>query len=436
MRKIFCALIISTGIFLASCSSDDNVIIPIDQVDPGPTCTDGIQNGDETGVDCGGSCAACPIEIENPSSYSFERNGESTVSFSGQTTRLKMGDEILSAFAVETNTTDKIQAMYAHEAGTMDFEDSDLNASDKSVRSKTAASVDFFSSNATDQALIRVDFDGWISAQVDEVFPNWEVAASEGTAGQIADGASTRYISAGGLEYNQLFNKGLIGALTVDQTLNNYLSPAVLDEADNRTNNDEEVLDGTNAYTTMEHKWDEAYGYVYGLNADPANPNADLGVDSFLNKYIGRVEGDDDFAGIADEIFQAFKLGRAAIVAKEYDIRDQQAEIIRQKISEIIGIRAVYYLQQAKAPLTQETPAYGTAFHDLSEGYGFIYSLQFTRKPSSADPYFSKSEVDDFLVDLMEDGENGLWDVTPETLDTIASAIADRFDFTLAQAAE
>ena len=25
-----------------------------------PTCTDGIQNGTETGIDCGGACAACP----------------------------------------------------------------------------------------------------------------------------------------------------------------------------------------------------------------------------------------------------------------------------------------------------------------------------------------------------------------------------------------
>ena len=24
-----------------------------------PTCSDGIKNGDETGVDCGGSCSAC-----------------------------------------------------------------------------------------------------------------------------------------------------------------------------------------------------------------------------------------------------------------------------------------------------------------------------------------------------------------------------------------
>ncbi len=28
-------------------------------VNPDPTCTDGIQNGDETGIDCGGSCAPC-----------------------------------------------------------------------------------------------------------------------------------------------------------------------------------------------------------------------------------------------------------------------------------------------------------------------------------------------------------------------------------------
>ena len=42
-----------------------------------------------------------------------------------------------------------------------------------------------------------------------------------------------------------------------------------------------------------------------------------LGVDSFLSKYLDKVEGDSDFAGIADDIYDAFKLGRAAIVAKK-----------------------------------------------------------------------------------------------------------------------
>lgn len=433
MKKVLLILAFPAVIFTTSCSSDDSdpPIVAID-----PTCTDGVQNGDETGVDCGGSCTPCTAAIDNPASYTFERDGESTISFDGQTTRLKMGDELLSAFKVETNTAEKIQAMYAHLEGVMDFEDADLNASDKNIRSKTAASADYFSANATDQALIRADFDGWISAQVTEVFPNWGVVATAGTAGQLADGSSTRYVSAKGLEYNQLFNKGLIGALTVDQALNNYLSPAVLDAGENRADNDENVVAEGKPYTNMEHKWDEAYGYVFGLNADSADPNADLGADSFLNKYVGRVEGDADFAGIADDIFQAFKLGRAAIVAKAYDVRDEQAELIKEKISEIIGIRAVYYLQQAKVPLAGETPAYGTAFHDLSEGYGFIYSLQFTRKPNSSDAYFTKAEVDAFLTDLMDDGANGLWDVTPETLDGIATAIAERFDFTLAQAAE
>merc|ERR1712117_159039 len=34
-----------------------------------PTCSDGLRNGDETGVDCGGSCSACPptCTLENAS---------------------------------------------------------------------------------------------------------------------------------------------------------------------------------------------------------------------------------------------------------------------------------------------------------------------------------------------------------------------------------
>ncbi|MBU2899718.1 DUF4856 domain-containing protein [Maribacter dokdonensis] len=414
MKKNLLLLSSIASLLFISCSSDD----------------DGLEL-------CGdGDCEPTETTIDNPDSYTFTRDNESTVSFGGQTTRLKMGDEILSAFTDVTSTSEQILSMYAHEEGANDFEDADLNASDKSVRSKTAASADFFATNATDQAVIRADFDGWISAQVNEVFPNWEVAAAAGTAGQIADGSSTRYINAQGLEYNQAFNKGLIGALTIDQVVNNYLSTAVLDEGDNVADNDANVVVEGEVYTNMEHKWDEAYGYVYGLNADSANPNDDLGADSFLNKYIGRVEGDDDFAGIADEIFQAFKLGRAAIVAKQYDVRDAQAEIIREKLSEVIGIRAVYYLQQGKNSLGQETPDYGGAFHDLSEGYGFVYSLQFTRKPNSTEPYFTKEEVDAFLVDLMNDGENGLWDVEATTLDAISADIAARFNFTLEQASE
>ncbi|MGC1515094.1 MAG: DUF4856 domain-containing protein, partial [Maribacter sp.] len=325
MNKIIWTSALLCVLLFTSCNSDDSVALV--------SCSDGIMNGTETGVDCGGTCEPCENTIDNPATYVFNRNGENTVSFDGQITRLQMGDEIIDALLNPTSTSEQLLAMYSHLEGDINFEDDDLNASDKNMRSKTAASLDFFASNATDQALIRADFDRWLVAQVDEVFPNWQVTASAGVAGQLSDGSATRYVSGQGLEYDQLWTKGLIGALMTDQVINNYLSVGVLDEASNRMDNDTGTVVEGEAYTNMEHKWDEAYGYVYGLNAAIENPNADLGADSFLNKYIGRVEGDDDFAGIADEIFQAFKLGRAAIVAKEYELRDAQAEIIRKKIS-------------------------------------------------------------------------------------------------------
>ncbi|NND88677.1 MAG: DUF4856 domain-containing protein, partial [Flavobacteriaceae bacterium] len=154
--------------------------------------------------------------------------------------------------------------------------------------------------------------------------------------------------------------------------------------------------------------------------------------DGFLNKYLARVEGDSDFSGIAQDVFDAFKLGRAAIVAKNYEVRDAQADIIRQKISEVIAIRAVYYLQSGKNAI--ENNDFGAAFHDLSEGYGFVYSLRFTRNNQDDLSYFSQSEVQDFLNNILNDGPNGLWDVTPATLDAISTSIASKFSFTVAEA--
>ncbi|WP_436514788.1 DUF4856 domain-containing protein [Ekhidna sp. To15] len=379
------------------------------------------------------------ISINEPETYVFERDGVSTVSFSGQTTRILMAEEIVSALMDNTLDEATIASMFAHEEGADDFEDATsfgLNASDKNVRSKTATSSDFFSANTTDAAAIKEDFDGWIAAQVSDVFPEWETEASAGQAGfiQEAGGGSIRYVNGKGLEYNQAFGKSLISALMVDQILNNYVSTSVLDAGTNIEDNDSETVAGGKAYTNMEHKWDEAFGYAYGTADNLANPNQTIGADdSFLNKYIGRVEADEDFAGIADDIFNAFKLGRSAIVAGEYAIRDAQAEIIRERISSIIAIRAVYYLQQGKAGLESSSIDYASVFHDLSEGYGFIYGLQFTRMPNSELPYFSRTEVDEMLNELMS-GTNGLWDVTPATLGEISNEIAAKFAFTVEQA--
>ncbi len=371
-----------------------------------------------------------------PASYSFERDGVSTVSYSGQSDRLAMGGELASALKDNSKTATDLAEMYANEDANGNdvdpFMNADLNASTKSLRSKTAASYLYFSANASEAAAIKADFDGWIESQVNDVFPNYDSLAAAGTAGQIADGSSVRYVNSAGLEYDQAIVKGLIGAVMGDQMLNNYLDPGVLDAGTNREDNDNLILASGKNYTTMEHKWDEAYGYLFGGAADGANPLSTLGGDdSFLNKYFGRVIGDSDFSTMAQDVYDALKLGRAAIEAGNYEVRDEQAAIIRELVSEVIGIRSVYYLEAGATAL--DGGDMGGGFHDLSEGFGFIYSLQFTHNPDTGAPYFSRSEVNDMLEDLLNASGNGFWDVPTNTLRTLSTDIAARFDFTVDQ---
>ena len=366
-------------------------------------------------------------DVVAPATYSFLRDGSKSVSYSGQSTRIVMGEEFISALKDPSKTEMQLDGMFTNTGNY--FEADSLNESSKSIRSKVAASADFYAANATDASAIKSTFDSWIAEQVNDVYPNWDEVAVAGQSGQIqeAGGGSTRYVNGKGLELNQAIAKSIIGALMTDQMLNNYLSPAVLDAGTNVEDNNAVVLAEDKNYTTMEHKWDEAFGYLYGTD-DQTNPQ--LNQDSFLNKYLSRVEGDADYAGIAQDIYDAFKLGRAAIVANDYTVRDEQAAIIRDNVSKVIAIRSIYYLQQGK--LARISGDNASAFHDLSEGFGFIYSLQFTRRSDSNAPYFTKDEVEGFISQLMAD--NGFWDVTEGTLNGISETIADRFDLSVTEA--
>lgn len=376
-------------------------------------------------------------DIDAPAIYDFSRNGASSVSFTGQTTRIQMAAELTSAMMDFDNTTQELLLeMYRNETAeggdANPFQNPDLNDATKNIKGKVAASADYFSSNTQLSAEIKNQFEAWLIAQTEEVFPNENTQAEAGQPGQIPDGTSTRYVNGKGFEYNQMVGKSLIGALMADQMLNNYLSPSVLDAGTNREdNNDGTLAEGAN-YTNMEHKWDEAYGYLFGNAANTANPAIGEG-NGFLNTYLGRVDGDEDFAGIGQETLEAFIMGRAAIEAGAYDIRDEQAQIIRENISTVIAVRAIYYLQSGKNALEQSNPDYGAAFHDLSEAYGFIYSLKFSRVPHSDSPYLTSQEIDGMLADL-EAGQ-GLWDVEPSVLNDISETIAAQFDFTVEQAA-
>tara|TARA_B100000989_G_scaffold291626_1_gene266333 strand:+ start:1883 stop:3079 length:1197 start_codon:yes stop_codon:yes gene_type:complete len=350
-----------------------------------------------------------------PETYSFNRDGTSSVSYTGQTSRLEMAAEMGNHLNDETITKTELEAMFNEGTG---FDNSDLDGSGKKLGNKTASS-----SKAS--STVKSQFDSLIVYFTRDVAPAVANAtdADSAVAGIYTDpGADGRTvkINAKGHEINQLFIKGLMGALVADQIIWGYLTTSKLDGGTNKADNDAGTLVDGKSYTTMEHYWDEGFGYLYGMDTDISNSSIE-GSDVLVSKYLAKVDG-SSLPGIAKEIYDAFKHGRAAIVAGDYTTRDQQAEIIKTKISHIIGRKAADYLKSGASKI--KDGKWADAHHALSEGWGFILSLQFTKNPSTGEPYYSNTEVNQMLNDI-----DNFWAVSTTDLESMASSIESKFGF-------
>jgi hypothetical protein len=358
--KTFNSIILSATILLVSCSENEDMKV--------------VETGNNNN------------NYSIPDTYTFTRNNLTTVDYTGQSQRILMLDEMgayVKSQAASNQVVDnvKLSNMYSNTGN--QFSSTELNTSGKQIKNKTAASLDYFTllqggGSTSEQSSVRAFFE---TKFTDINLASQGTLASAGVAGKYGSGSSTRFFTADGLEPVQVFLKGTIGASLLDQVVNNYLSINRLDEKNNREDNTNKTLDGTNNYTKMEHTWDEAYGYVFGATGD-----------KFLSEYINKVNEDSDFNTLKNDISLAFRKGRAAIVANDYATRDAQISVIKEKLALMIAVRAVYYLQTGKSKLVTDKGA--AAFHDLSEGYGFILSLRYTNKPSSNNPYFTNDEVD------------------------------------------
>ena len=321
----------------------------------------------------------CSLEI--PETYEFTRNGESTVSFSGQVTRLSQSELLYDAFNEETSFED-LDAMFngvevGGEFESAGFSDESLNGTSKIIGKKTSSST--LQGSAVDKAY----FNSMIEEYANVVVPAFNDDAAADVPGYVTGASGSSYrLNAAGQELDQLFFKGLIGAFTLDQIVNNYLHPNQLDSGDNVANNDNDVLDGDSNYTKMEHKWDEGFGYLYGhLDADDnaedlsTAGSAPSGNGDLLMKYFKKVNSGAQ-PGIGQTVYDAFIAGRTAIVCKDYAERDAQADIIQVELSKVIGYYAIYYMNDYVTKLADEDV--GGAHHALSEAWGFLFSLKYT----------------------------------------------------------
>lgn len=290
-----------------------------------------------------------------PETYNFEN-----VSYEGQSQRLAMLDE-LDAYVKTGNNgvvlnAQKMKDMYAN--ADRPFASATLNdATSKQLKNKTIL---------TAQAMFESIFDAAAAASQTAGAP-----ASEGTAGILTSNDNTkRYlVDANGLEYAQVIQKGLMGAVFYNQAVEGYLTAEKIGPTVDNTN----VTPGEG--TKMEHHWDEAFGYFGAPKDFPSNTN---GLKYWAN-YSNKVNG---VLGSNKAIMDAFLKGRAAISAKDMEGKDAAAATVRKEWERLVAASAIHELNVAKNNLADQA----LKSHYLSEAIGFIMGLQYKsdRKLSDA----------------------------------------------------
>ena len=307
---------------------------------------------------CGNDDDAGAPSAEVPASYAFERNGLSTVDFSGQTDRLNMLAEI-KTYIASANNGDKISG----------------------ERIMVGVLKDMFAK----------------VAEVSTDVANNGTLAAQGIPGKLPRGSGYILVNEKGWEFSQFVEKGLMGSCFYHQIYNVYLTDGRVGDGVDNTN----VVEGTN-YTAMEHHWDEAFGY-FGVPLD--FPQGDVVLeddeDRFWAEYTHKA---NPFLGTNKLLMDAYLTGRTAIVNKDYQVRDAQRAVLYAGHELVAAASALHYINEAISDFNNGDT--GNAFHHLSEGYPFVKALQYS-------PYkrISQAQVEKILSeDLGTDGD--FWTVT------------------------
>lgn len=253
-------------------------------------------------ITAAGMLAACGSDsdgeapINYPSTYAFDSkvvDGESSVKFTGQAARQLLISELKGATGDSEVTEAELLAIYTDgvtylqardiysAAGTgvtavpvsaesgftlvqSDYTDVFTGAGSKDLAGKTAG---------CDNELSADEFIGWNVATLvacDGVStPTYHDTPYSLMLEWISGAADGKVDTTLGLDYSQLFQKFLLGAVAYSQTAEDYLAADHDNDskglkASNAVDADEQDPD---AYTSLEHAWDEGFGY-FGASLD------------------------------------------------------------------------------------------------------------------------------------------------------------------------
>jgi hypothetical protein len=408
--------VLSAAILLAACGSDDD---------------NDSDNNNGTTV---------------PTTYTFESQvvaGESSVSYGGQVARNALINELKTLIgsplltselgsndSVEQAVLDKLNLIYQVGTSTPDGQTYNLTSQNAYTLAVEATAVGISVAEGSllqagygdlssdknlqgkmagkDNPLAMSEFVGWdVAADSDNDKPDalvqsWFAAIAAQAADPEHQGKV--YVSATGLDYQQLIQKFLLGSVAYSQAANDYLkaTKGLLKQ------NSAGDKDGSKPYTSLEHQWDEGFGY-FGAARDYNNysdaelkaqkdndSNGDGQIDlnaeytfamaQYANKRDASIEGWDS----SKKIMDAFLQGRQIIVDNYgtdpvadqgyHDALEDQAEIIIETWEEIFAANVIHYINatlEDMAKIGGDDYSFDKHAKHWSELKGFALALQF-----------------------------------------------------------
>lgn len=328
-----------------------------------------------------------------PATYAFtDANGNSTVSYSGQTERLNQLSEMTTKMKTGTSTTVSAQELKDMFANVGDNGNGHFSfSSSKQLKNKCFTA---------DVAM----FEGWMDDLATASASNANTAAS-GTAGTLTTGTKTYLFDENGREHVQFIEKGLMGAVFMHQALNVYFGPSKMN-VDNTT-----AADPANGkyYTAMEHHFDEAFGY-FGVPVDFPTTEATRFWGKYCNKQNATLNCNAD-------MMNNFKKGRAAITGEVMADRDAAIQAVRTEWEEISAYQAMAYLDAAIGNFGTDNAKF---LHELSEAYAFAWNLRYA-------PESTRRMNNTEHAAMMELFKTNFWDMTVADMNAIKNAIDAKF---------
>lgn len=256
-----------------------------------------------------------------------------------------------------------------------------------------------------DNTLSMTQFIGWDVTAADErskpdaLIQTWfdEIAtmATDGEAG-------TTYVNAQGHDLNQLVQKFLFGAVTYSQAARDYLK-ADKGLVKQNTTADKEGK----PYTSLEHQWDEGFGYFGAATHYLSKTDAEIKASSVIDAnndgvvdllggeynyglavYASKMDISTGSTDYSKQAMEAFIEGRELIQANigTDPVAGEGYHVELVKISEralaamekVIATAAIHYINSTITDIEEYATDISTVAKHWSEMKGFALSLQFS----------------------------------------------------------